>query len=130
MTYNNIYEYFKEDTKLLDNYDPLSEATNNEEAAMEIYHKLIEHSREKECHFVRNELGYIFYSGKLLISFCVKPEFRTKDNLKKFSDLIKFTIGKHFECFLYNKNKRGINFLKKMGLIEKKSNDLVTLLYI
>jgi len=130
MTYNNIYEYFKEDKRLLEYYDPKSEATNNEEAAMEIYHKLIGHSRDKECHFVRNELGYIFYSRKLLISFCVKPELRTKENLKAFGELIKFTIGKHFECFLYNRNTRGMNFLKKMGLKEKKSNNLITLLYI
>lgn len=130
MTYNNIYEFFKGDKNLLDYYDPLSNATNNEEAAMEIYHKLIEHSRDRECHFVRNELGYIFYSGKLLISFCVKPELRTKDNLSKFGELLKFTIGKHFECFLYNRNTRAINFLKKIGLKEKKSNDIVTLLYI
>lgn len=130
MTYNNIYEYFKDDNKLLDNFDPLSKAKNNEEAAQEIYHKMVEHAREKECHFVRNELGYIFYSGKLLISFCVKPEYRSKENLKKFGQLLKFTVGKHFECFLYNNNLRGINFLKKIGMKEKKSNNLITLLYI
>jgi ABC-type phosphate/phosphonate transport system ATPase subunit len=122
MTYKNIYEFFKDDKELLNYYDPMSEVANNEEAAMEIYHKLIEHSRD--------ELGYIFYSEKLLISFCVKPELRTKENLKMFGDLLKFTIGNHFECFLYKKNTRGINYLKKVGLKEKKSNDLVTLLYI
>jgi hypothetical protein len=130
MTYKNIYEFFKDDKELLNYYDPMSEAANNEEAAMEIYHKLIEHSRDRECQFVRNEFGYIFYSEKLLISFCVKPELRTKENLKMFGDLLKFTIGNHFECFLYKKNTRGINYLKKVGLKEKKSNDLVTLLYI
>src|SRR3954469_2855858 len=112
MTYNNIYEYFKDDKKLLEYYDPLSDASNNEEAAMEIYHKLIEHSRERECNFVRNEFGYIFYSGKLLISFCVKPEFRTKENLRKFGEILIHTIGDRIECFLYNRNTRGINFLK------------------
>lgn len=130
MTYNNIYEYFKDDQRLLEYYDPLSEATTNKEAAMEIYHKLIEHSRDRECNFVRNEIGYVFYSGRLLISFCVKPEFRTKENLSKFGDLLKFTMGQKFECLLYNKNTRGINFLKKIGLREKKSDDLLTLLYI
>lgn len=130
MTYNNIYEFFKDDNNLLEFYDPMSKAKNNEDASMEIYHKLVEHAREKECHFVRNELGYIFYSGKLLISFCVKPELRTKENLIKFGELIKFTIGKHFECFLYNKNTRGIRFLEKVGMKIKKSNNLITLLSI
>lgn len=126
MTYNNIYEYFKGDKKLLEYYDPLSEATNNEEAAMEIYHKLIDHSREKECCFVRNEFGYIFYSDRLLISFCVTPELRTKDNIAKFGVHLKATMGEYFECFLYNKNTRAIGFLKKLGMKEDISNNLVT----
>lgn len=130
MTYNNIYEYFKDDKKLLEYYDPLSEATNNEEAAMEIYHKLVDHSRDRDCHFVRNEFGYIFYSDKYLISFCVKPELRNKENLIKFGELLKETIGSHFECLLYRNNYRGINFLKKIGMKEKRTNELVTQLYI
>jgi ABC-type phosphate/phosphonate transport system ATPase subunit len=130
MTFNNIYEYFKDDANLLDNFDPTSKATNNEEAAMEIYHKLVEHAREKECHFKRNEVGYIFYSGDLLISFCVKPELRTKDNLAYFGNLIKHELGQHFKCFLFNNNKRAINFLERLGMKQVKSNNLITLLSI
>lgn len=130
MTFNNIYEFFENDQELLKYYDPTSLVTNNKEAAMEIYHKLIEHSRERKCSFYRSDLGYIFYSSGLLISFCVKPELRVKENLIKFSNMIKQEVGKHFECYLYNNNKRGINFLKKMGMDVQKSNDLITLLSI
>lgn len=130
MTYNNIYEYFKNDEFLKDYYDPASKATTNEEISNEIYHKLIEHSRVRKCHFVRTDMGYIFYSRSLLISFCVKPEFRTKNNLRIFGEQLQFTIGEHFECFLYNRNIRAINFLKKLGMKEVKSNDLITLLSI
>ena len=126
MTYNNIYEHFRDDDRLLDYYDPLSEATNNKEAVMEIYHKLVEHSKERTCHFVRNELGYIFFSDKLLISFCVMPGLRTKENLTLFGTYLRKVMGDYFECFLYNRNTRGINFLKKIGMREDVSNNLVT----
>jgi hypothetical protein len=130
VTFNNIYEFFENDTKLMDYYDPTSSVTNNKDASLEIYHKLIEHAKEKECHFKRNEIGYIFYSGKLLISFCVKPEFRSKENLTHFGDLIKKELGEHFECCLFNKNTRAINFLEKIGMKKQKSNNLITLLSI
>lgn len=130
MTYNNIYEYFKDDDKLMDYYNPLGKAIDNKEAAMEIYHELINHSKEKKCHFIRSDMGYIFYSGHQLISFCVKPEYRNKENLEKFGNIIKKLLGKHFECGLFKKNTRAINFLKHIGMKEKKSTELITLLYI
>lgn len=128
MTYNNIYEYFKDDKKLLEFYDPTSRAITNEQAAMELYHKLIEHSKNKQCHFIRHELGYVFYTKGELISFCIKPEFRNKTNYLIFWNFIKKQIGKKFICWLYNKNTRGINFLVKCGMKQKRTNGLITLL--
>lgn len=128
MTYNDIYDYFKDDCNLLEFYDPLSKAKNNEEAAMEVYHKLIDHSKIKKCKFVMRELGYIFYSKKELISFCIKPELRTKENLITFFKFIQEKVGNNFKCWLYTKNVRGINYLIKSGLKIKESNNLITLL--
>lgn len=137
MTLNNIYEYFKDDAKLLWYFDPLSTARDNKQAAAEIYHKLIDHSKESKCFFKTNEIGYVFYSKKgffnskkTLISFCVKPEYRTKDNLGRFGEFIKAELGRHFICYLYNKNKRAINFLEKIGMKITRSNNLITLLSI
>lgn len=128
MTFNNIYEYFKDDSNLLEYFDPLSKATNNSEAAMEVYHKLIDHSKDRKCKFVRNDIGYIFYAKKELISFCIKPEFRSKENYIKFWNLIKEKVGKNFKCWLYTRNTRGINYLEKSGMKIKESNKLITLL--
>lgn len=130
MTYRNIYDFFKDDNELLNYFDPFSKANNNEEAAMEIYHKLIDHTKERECKFERSDIGYVFHSDGLLISFCVKPEYRTKDNLIKFGEFIKKIVGEHFQCYLFNKNSRAINFLKKIGMKKEVSNGLITLLTI
>ncbi len=138
MTLNNIYEYFKDDKLLLNNFDPLSCAIDNKQAATEIYYNLVDHAKNGNCVFKRSDIWYVFYSKKnyfffsrkILISFCVKPEYRTKDNLIKFGEFIKSELGKHFTCYLYNKNKRAINFLEKIGMTQKCSTDLITLLSI
>lgn len=137
MTYKNIYEYFENDKDLLKYFDPLSTAYNNEQAALEIYHKLVEHSKERKCKFIRMEQGYIFYARpkwffqkRILISFCLKPEYRTRGHIAIFWDEIRWHLGNHFICYLYNINTRAINFLLKGGMKIKKSNDLITLLSI
>lgn len=142
MTYKNIYEFFENDSDLLKYFDPQSNAVNNQEASLEIYNNMIDHSRKKKCVFKRVlDIGYIFFEKKsiisrffgsknVLISFCVKPEFRTRDCLSFFSTAIKFELGNHFDCYLYNKNTRAISFLEKLGMKKVKSNNLITLLSI
>lgn len=129
MTYKNIYEYFEGDN-LLDYYDPTSDVKTFDEAVMDIYRKLVDHARDKKCEFVRDDIGYLFYSDKLLISFCVKPAFRDKENLAYFGNLIKSKLGGPFDCFLFNKNYKGIGFLERIGMKKIMSNDLITLLSI
>lgn len=137
MTYNNIYDYFKEDIELLNYFDPLSTATNNAQAALEVYHKLIEHSKDYKCKFIRLEHGYIFYAKpkwffqkRMLISFCLKSEYRQRKYVARFWDEIRYYVGNHFVCYLFNRNTRGMNFLLKGGMKIKKSNDIITYLSI
>lgn len=129
MTYKNIYEYFEGDN-LMGYYDPTSNAKTFDEAVMEIYHKLVDHAKERKCEFVRDDIGYLFYADNLLISFCVKPKERNKENLAYFGNLIKAKMGEHFDCFLFNKNEKGMNFLERIGMKRIMSNDLITLLSI
>jgi hypothetical protein len=137
MTYNNIYEYFKNDHELLKYFDPLSTAVNNEQASLEIYHKLVEYSNDYHCKFIRLEHGYIFYAKpkrwfqrKMLVSFCLKPEYRNYACVAAFWQEIKKHMGKHFVCHLFNRNTRAINFLLKGGMKVEKTNELITLLSI
>lgn len=129
MTYKNIAEFFEGDN-LMDYYDPTSKVKTHDDAVMEIYKKLVEHSKERKCNFIRDDIGYIFHSGDLLISFCVKKGFRDKENLAYFGNLIKTKLGEHFDCFLFNKNKRAIRFLERIGMKVEEKNHLITLLRI
>lgn len=137
MTYNNIYEYFRDDIDLLKYYDPLSLASNNEQAAMEIYHKLIEYTNDYKCKFIRLDHGYIFYAKpngwlqrRMLVSFCLKPEYRNKKSIESFWSEIKKHLGRRFVCYLFNRNTRAINFLLRGGMKIEKANDLITMLSI
>jgi hypothetical protein len=138
MTFKNIYEYFENDHDLLKFFDPLSCAKDNKEASLEIYSKLVDYSKEYRCKFIRMNCGYIFYAKpkwffqrKMLVSFCLKPEYRgDKVSRMYFWNVVKEEVGNHFKCFLYNRNTRAISFLTKMGMKIKESNDLITLLYI
>jgi hypothetical protein len=130
MTREDIYEFFKDDKDLLKYFDPNSNAKNNKEASDEIYDKLVEFSCQWNCFFKKNKMGYIFYKNGLLLSFCVKPKYRSKKNLNKFSNLIRSELGNSFSCYLYSVNTRAISFLEKMGLKKIESNNLITLLSI
>jgi len=130
MTADIIYDYFKDDKDLLKYFDPESNAKDNYEASHEVYHKLVDFSQQWSCCFKRNEMGFIFYKNGLLLSFCVKPEFRNKENLNKFSNFIRQELGNSFSCYLYNVNTRAISFLEKMGMKKIDSNNLITLLSI
>jgi hypothetical protein len=137
MTPEDIYEFFKDDSDLLLYFDPLSCAKNNLEASIEIYSRLMkDHAEKGGCVFKRTESWFIFYKKtkwyqrNILISFCVKPEHRNKDNLEAFGYFIKREVGNHFNCYLYNNNTRAIRFLQKIGMNIVKSNNLITLLSI
>ena len=136
-TYEDIYEFFKDDDDLLLYFDPLSRATNNLEASIEIYDKIVnDHAAKGGCVFKKTDAWYVFYKKrkwyqrKVLISFCVKPKYRTKDNLVAFGRFIKKEIGRRFQCYLYSNNTRAIRFLKTIGMNVVKSNNLITLLSI
>lgn len=128
MTLSDISYFFESDTRLLWYFDPESKASNNKEAIEEIYNKLVSHCIERDCKFKRNDIGYVFYSDGLLISFCLKPEYRTRENIIKFGRFIRSELGDHFKCYLYNRNTRAINFLEKIGMKKTDSNHIITLL--
>lgn len=129
MTYKNIQEYFEGDD-LLSYYDPTSKVKTHDQAVMDIYHKLIEHAKARKCEFIRDDIGYIFHSCDLLISFCVKKKYRDKSNLSYFGNLIKSNLDRHFDCFLFTKNTKAIGFLERIGMKKEEENHLITLLSI
>jgi hypothetical protein len=137
MKYDDIYECFKDDSDLLKYFDPLSTAADNEQASREVYSNLVDYANDRKCKFVKTEMGYVFYAKSkwffqrnILISFCLKNEYRNWVSVSLFWQEIKKNVGKHFICYLYTKNTRAIGFLLKGGMKIKRSNNLVTLLSI
>lgn len=133
MSIEDIYEAFAGDDEILYYFDPLSNAKNIGEVAKIVYDKIVEYESLYKCIFVKNEYGYIFYAKpvfgkKMLVSFCVKKKLRTPEGLSLFWEAIKQQLGKHFKCYLYTHNTRGINWLIKCGMKVKKQDELTTLL--
>jgi hypothetical protein len=65
-------------------------------------------------------LGYFgkekFNNMNFLTGFFIKPEYRNKDNIKEFWNIVNNTFeNKLFYAGLYNKNVPAINFLTRNG---------------
>lgn len=62
-----------------------------------------------------------------LTGFFIKPEFRTKENIRKFWDCINTEfMGGTFFCGVYKKNIPALNFLRRNEGIEAWGDDKVT----
>lgn len=77
-------------------------------------------------------IGFVCYTDDVLVSFGVRKEFRNKDVLVRFFDLIKSLFENHFVCYMWERNTRGVNWLLKCGMELDdgyKSKDVVKLKY-
>lgn len=102
-----------------------------------IYNKLLEYEKESGCKFdelkVDNEtIGYAFYYKNLLVSFGINKSYRTKDKLSKVFEQMKSNFDSDFESYMWERNERAINWLKKCGMVEVPSNikEVIKLKYI
>ena len=78
------------------------------------------------------EIGYIVNFPNNLYSFSININYRTKENLICFWELIKEVMEDGFICMLFPQNERAIKWLKKCGMVEVfgVENNCVTLLNI
>jgi len=63
-------------------------------------------------------VGYIFTCDDLLVSFGINKAYRTKINLDKFFNEIISKFDKEFSSYMWNRNTRAIEWLKRNGMIE------------
>ena len=77
-------------------------------------------------------VGYVFCYENLLVSFGVNKKFRTSDKLKKVFEFIKNKFKGNFESYMWARNTRAINWLKKCGMQEEQINinNVIKLKYI
>jgi hypothetical protein len=117
-----IRNAFEGDDDIFKFFDPNYDLKNIDEVVDNVYKKILEHQYLFDTEFITLKNGYFFIvkQPKLLVSFGINKNNRNKEELNKFWDKIKDKLGNNFDCFLWSKNKRAINWLVKMGMkIEK-----------
>ena len=118
---------FEKDKDIYDLYDPNVKVENIEDIVKDIYKKLGENELYYKGVYEKGRLvGYFAYNAQrqILISFALNVEYRQRKYLKEFYSLIKREIGK-FDCYLYMRNIRAINWLKKMGMQAEGFNKMI-----
>lgn len=122
---------FAGDDKIFNYTDPSLSTLTTEQLCAEIERRIVEHGAAYPCKFVTinvgNEpVGYYFYQKKenILISFGINIKHRASTDL--FA-LIKRELPV-FNSYIFSRNTRAINYLKKNGMNVKKADDRITLL--
>lgn len=156
---NIVKECFEGDKKIFDYYDPNATdvkdlAKLSEDISNKIFSYVDNHTiSQEQARFIivydrfMNTVGYFFYitgmqnvflgsevnNSPLLISFCVKNQYRQPEILKDFFSEIKFHVGSKMQCVLWKKNTRAINWLCKCGFViddKFNSTQIVRLYYV
>ena len=137
ISFNLIKFAFNDDENIGKFCDPDYKDKTTNQLAKSIYNKLLEYEREGDSKFddlkVDNEIvGYAFYFKNLLVSFGINKNYRTKNKLSKVFEQIKGNFDSDFESYMWQRNERAINWLKKCGMVEVPSNikEVVKLKYI
>jgi len=110
---------FENDTELIGLYDKGVKVNSVKEVCDSVYEKLeslIEPCEMRGIVIGDKKVGYFTYSPKVLTSFGLNKEYRTKEYLTEFWEAIKKAIGSDFQCALFNHNVRAIEWLEKCGM--------------
>ena len=100
-----IRRAFDGDFEVIDYYDPTVSVETMDDVVDDIYRKLYEYSVLFEFYFSDRGDAYFVKS-------------RNSERLQRFWDDIVEQLGGKFQCALWTKNTRAINWLKKMGMVE------------
>lgn len=76
----------------------------------------------KVC-YQKKPIGYFVTFENCLYSFAININYRKKDILLAWWDKVKKTMNTGFGCYLYKKNERAINFLKRNRMKVVEEND-------
>lgn len=127
INYSKIMFAFEGDKDISKYCDKNDKELDLEKLVLSIFKKLLEYEETGECDFydlsVENEVvGYGFNYKNILISFGVNKKFRNKENLKKVFEIIKGKFNSDFETYMWERNERAVNWLRKCGMTEVESN--------
>jgi hypothetical protein len=127
INYSKIMFAFEGDKDISKYCDKNDKELDLEKLVLSIFKKLLEYEDAGECDFydlsVENEVvGYGFNYKNILISFGVNKKFRNKEKLEKVFEIIKGKFNSDFETYMWERNERAVNWLKKCGMTEIESN--------
>jgi hypothetical protein len=127
INYSKIMFAFEGDKDISKYCDKNDKELDLEKLVLSIFKKLLEYEEAGECDFydlsVENEVvGYGFNYKNILISFGVNKKFRNKEKLEKVFEIIKGKFNSDFETYMWERNERAVNWLKKSGMTEMESN--------
>jgi hypothetical protein len=127
INYSKIMFAFEGDKDISKYCDKNDKELDLEKLVLSIFKKLLEYEETGGCDFydlsVENEVvGYGFNYKNILISFGVNKKFRNKEKLEKVFEIIKGKFNSDFETYMWERNERAVNWLKKCGMTEIESN--------
>lgn len=110
-----LNECFSEDEELLNKYH--IEAPASLSTCVEKTHLDLQNAQVQFYTLLNNDklIGYFgMETGTFLTGFFIKPEYRNKEIIKEFWNIVnnKFN-NKEFYCGIYKKNERAMKFLEK-----------------
>lgn len=124
--YDSIKVAFENDIDIFNYSDPNIIFSDITDLVNNIYNKLFEYVELGNCYFedfIYNGVvvGYVFTYKNLLVSFGVNKKFRNKKCLNIFFKFIVNLLGEEFYSYMWERNKRAIFWLKKLGMVEIES---------
>jgi hypothetical protein len=124
ISYEAIKIAFANDTDIAENCDPNNEDKSQDGVAKDVYEKIVEYEELFDGNFIvlnsdGKDVGFVYCLPRLLVSFGVNKQYRTKEFLPVVFDTIKQNAGEEFESFMWSRNTRAIQWLKKCGMTEE-----------
>ncbi len=122
--YDLILYAFDEDNEISKYCDPEDEHKSIKKLVDSIYEKLLDYNQFGDCSFnelkIGNEvIGFYFCYKNILVSFGINKNHRKKENLIEVFNIIKDKFDGEFESYMWDRNERAINWLKKCGMKEE-----------
>ena len=134
--HHSIYISFFDDTKLVSDYHVIND--DLEDCVRDTYQKIVEESNRITLDWFNvyddldKVIGFLVVSKayNVLYSFGLNIHSRQDYKEKFFNEICKM-FGGWFSCALWNKNKRAIRFLERMGMSsEEQIDNNITILKI
>ena len=131
---NKLIEFsFLGDTDLVEQYHAVND--NMQDSILHTIERIDICSMAYELKFYKVEVdnesaGFFVIGDNFLYSFGLNIRFRKKDILLQWWAMVCAELKPNFICMMNKKNTRGINFLKKQGMIViSNGNEILTLKY-